>query len=70
PFETRSPFVTSGIRIGVPAATTKGMKEGEMKTIADLIDRAIKGRTDAEKLSAIKAEVTDLCKRFPFYIKD
>ncbi|MFQ5735842.1 MAG: serine hydroxymethyltransferase [Thermodesulfobacteriota bacterium] len=67
PFETRSPFVTSGIRIGVPAATTKGMKEGEMKAIGGLIDRAIKARADQDALSAIKDEVRELCQRFPFY---
>lgn len=69
PFETRSPFVTSGIRIGVPAATTKGMKEGEMKAIASFIDRAIKARADESKLAEIKAEVRELCARFPFYTK-
>jgi len=70
PFETRSPFVTSGIRIGTPAATTKGMKEPEMRIIAELIDKAIKNRTDESKLSAIKNDVRDLCARFPFYDKD
>lgn len=67
PFETRSPFVTSGIRIGTPAATTKGMKEAEMKIIANLIDEAIKNRTDEAKLSSIKADVKKLCQRFPLY---
>jgi glycine hydroxymethyltransferase len=67
PFETRSPFVTSGVRIGVPAATTKGMKEPEMKSIADLIDRAIKKRADEPALMKIKNEVRELCARFPFY---
>ena len=67
PFETRSPFVTSGIRIGTPAATTKGMKEVEMKVIAGLIDNAIKNRNDEVKLSSIKADVEKLCERFPFY---
>ncbi|TAN60257.1 serine hydroxymethyltransferase [bacterium] len=67
PFDTRSPFVTSGIRIGVPAVTTKGMKEDEMKAVAGLIDSAIKGRADEAKLGAIKNEVRALCARFPFY---
>ncbi|VAV85182.1 Serine hydroxymethyltransferase [hydrothermal vent metagenome] len=67
PFETRSPFVTSGVRIGVPAATTKGLKEPEMKLIAGFIDRAITGRGDDDLLAGIKAEVTELCKGFPFY---
>lgn len=67
PFETRSPFVTSGVRIGVPAATTKGLKEPEMKLIAGFIDRAITGRGDDNLLAGIKAEVTEMCKGFPFY---
>jgi len=67
PFETRSPFVTSGIRIGTPAATTKGMGNSEMTVIADLIDRAIKAREDESALSAIKEEVRELCSGFPFY---
>ncbi len=67
PFETRSPFVTSGVRIGVPAATTKGMKEDEMKQIAALIERAIKARADEAALSAIKGDVRTLCAAFPFY---
>ncbi|MBI5587565.1 MAG: serine hydroxymethyltransferase [Deltaproteobacteria bacterium] len=67
PFETRSPFVTSGIRIGVPAATTKGMLQAEMKTIAGFIDRALKNRADEAALAAIKNEVRALCEKFPFY---
>ncbi len=67
PFETRSPFVTSGIRLGTPATTTKGMKEAEMKEIAAFIDRAIKARADETALGKIRAEVKDLCLRFPFY---
>ncbi|MBI5237647.1 MAG: hypothetical protein HY887_04420 [Deltaproteobacteria bacterium] len=69
PFEIRSPFVTSGVRIGVPAVTTKGMKEGEMKTIADLIDRAIKNKDNEAALNSIKNEVKELCAAFPFYYK-
>ncbi|MBI5468542.1 MAG: serine hydroxymethyltransferase [Deltaproteobacteria bacterium] len=67
PFETRSPFVTSGVRIGVPAATTKGMRQAEMVSIAGLIDRAIKKRADEPALAKIKNEVRELCARFPFY---
>ncbi|MBI5894147.1 MAG: serine hydroxymethyltransferase, partial [Deltaproteobacteria bacterium] len=67
PFETKSPFITSGIRIGTPAATTKGMKEPEMKIIANLIDDAIKNRTDETKLASIKNRVKELCIKFPFY---
>jgi len=67
PFETRSPFVTSGVRIGTPAVTTKGMKEAEMKTIAALIDRAIAGRVDEAILAVVKEDVRTLCAGFPFY---
>ncbi len=69
PFETRSPFVTSGIRIGTPAATTRGMKEPEMAQIGAMINEALENRADEEKLSSIKAEVKELCLRFPFYDK-
>ncbi len=67
PFETRSPFVTSGIRIGVPAVTTRGMKEDEMKVIAGMIDRVLSNRTDEELLAKVKQEVRELCESFPFY---
>ena len=67
PFETRSPFVTSGVRVGVPAATTKGMKEPEMKLIAGFIDRALQNRSNEAALDAIKAEVKVLCASFPLY---
>ncbi|MFZ1289504.1 MAG: serine hydroxymethyltransferase [Melioribacteraceae bacterium] len=69
PFDTKSPFVTSGIRIGTPAATTRGMKEQEMKIIADIIDRAIINLEDETKLSELKPEVKSLCSKFPFYIE-
>lgn len=69
PFETRSPFVTSGIRIGTPAVTTRGMKEEEMRIIASFIHRAIEGRRDERVLSSIREEVRELCSRFPFYIE-
>ncbi|MFQ5585271.1 MAG: serine hydroxymethyltransferase [Thermodesulfobacteriota bacterium] len=67
PFETRSPFVTSGIRIGTPAVTTRGMGEGEMREIAGMIDEAIKARSDEERLSSLKGMVRELCEGFPFY---
>jgi glycine hydroxymethyltransferase len=67
PFETRSPFVTSGVRIGVPAVTTKGMKEAEMTAIAGLIDSAIKAIEDDSALDNVKAEVRELCAGFPLY---
>jgi glycine hydroxymethyltransferase len=65
PFETRSPFVTSGVRIGTPAVTTRGMKEPEMRAIADLIGRALERVGDDTALASIKADVIELCRRFP-----
>jgi glycine hydroxymethyltransferase len=67
PNDPRPPFVTSGIRIGTPAATTRGMKEGEMDTVADLIARALGRVGDPKGLAAIADEVTALCARFPVY---
>jgi len=67
PFDPRSPFVTSGVRIGTPAVTTRGMKEAEMDVIADLMVRAFGVVGDDGKLAAIAAEVRDLCNRFPIY---
>ncbi len=67
PFDTRSPFVTSGVRIGTPATTTRGLKEAEMKQVADWIARALAAPEDETLLAGIKAEVKELCKRFPLY---
>jgi glycine hydroxymethyltransferase len=67
PNETRSPFVTSGIRIGTPAATTHGLKEPEMLAVAGFIHEALLNAEDAEKLARIKGEVNALMKRFPLY---
>jgi glycine hydroxymethyltransferase len=65
PFETLSPFVTSGIRIGTPAATTRGFKEEEMKKVAYFINYVIENK-DSD-LSGIKNEVVELCSKFPIY---
>ena len=67
PFETRSPFVTSGIRIGTPAVTTKGLKEPEMKIIAGWINDVLEHKDDQTTAERVKAEVKELCKKFPFY---
>jgi glycine hydroxymethyltransferase len=67
PFDTRSPFVTSGIRIGTPAVTTRGMKETEMTAIAELIARALSSVSDEAKLRAVADDVGELCKKFPVY---
>jgi len=67
PKETQSPFVTSGIRIGTPAVTTRGMKEGEMRRIAELIDRVLRAPEDQNVLNAVRGEVRDLANAFPLY---
>ncbi|MFM8780427.1 MAG: serine hydroxymethyltransferase, partial [Gemmatimonadota bacterium] len=68
PKETQSPFVTSGIRIGTPAVTTRGMREPEMVRIAALIDRVLAAPTDAAVLAAVKADVHALTAAFPLYL--
>jgi len=67
PFDTRSPFVTSGVRIGTPATTTRGLKEAEMVQVAGWIDRALNAIDDEQALAAIRAEVKALCLLFPLY---
>ena len=67
PDDPRSPFVTSGVRIGTPAVTTQGMKEAEMADIASLIAEALRHRADASAVAAVKAKVAALCARFPVY---
>jgi glycine hydroxymethyltransferase len=67
PRETQSPFVTSGVRIGTPALTTRGMKEGEMQRIAELIDRVLKAPNDEALSARVKVEVRELTAAFPLY---
>src|SRR5881296_697176 len=67
PFDQNPPMVASGIRIGTPAVTTRGMREGEMDTIAELVARALATPSDDRALAAVKAEVERLCRRFPLY---
>ncbi len=67
PFETRSPFVTSGVRLGTPALTTRGMKEGEMELVAALIARVIDAKGDAEEIERVRKDVEALSGRFPIY---
>ncbi|MDI6799575.1 MAG: serine hydroxymethyltransferase [Actinomycetota bacterium] len=67
PFETKSPFVTSGIRIGTPAVTTRGMKEAEMEEIGQLITKVLKNKGDEAVLGEVKEGVASLCGRFPIY---
>ena len=67
PDDPRSPFVTSGVRIGTPSTTTQGMAEPEMERIAELIVRTLKGRDDDSVVDAVRADVADLCSRFTPY---
>ena len=67
PFDTRSPFITSGIRIGTPAATSHGLKETEMELVAGFIADVLANVADEAKLAAVKSEVNALMKRFPMY---
>jgi glycine hydroxymethyltransferase len=67
PFDDKSPFVTSGIRVGVPAITTRGMKEKDMQTVVDLIDRVLMDIDNEATISAVKGEVKQLMGQFPLY---
>jgi glycine hydroxymethyltransferase len=67
PFETRSPQVTSGIRIGTPAITSRGMKAAEMTTIADLITTVLKSPADPGVTASVRESVLSLCRQFPIY---
>ena len=67
PFDERSPFITSGIRIGTPAVTTRGMTQDDMVKIVALIDTIIEKPNDEDNIVRVKAEVNDLCSSFPLY---
>ena len=69
PFETRSPFVTSGFRVGTPAATTHGLKEAEMEDVAGFIAEALANVADEARLAEIKGRVNALMRRFPLYAR-
>ena len=67
PYDTRKALDPSGIRIGTPAATTRGMKEEEMKTIGRVFKEAVINKDNEEKLQELKKEILDLCQKFPIY---
>ena len=67
PFDTQKPMVASGLRIGTPAVTTRGLREPEMKTMADLIARVLDAKGDQGVTAQVKSEVKQLCDRFPIY---
>ena len=67
PFDERSPMITSGIRIGTPALTSRGMKENEMIQIAHLIDGIIRNIEDNKIIQHTRLQVSELCSKFPLY---
>ena len=67
PFDTQKPMVASGLRIGTPAVTTRGLREPEMKTMAGLIARVLDSKGDAGVIENVKKDVKELCDRFPIY---
>ena len=67
PGDTRSPFVTSGVRLGTPALTTRGFKEEQMKLVGEWINKALKNSKDGATLQSIYQEVRELCTQFPVY---
>jgi glycine hydroxymethyltransferase len=67
PFDDKSPFVTSGIRVGVPAITTRGMKENDMITVVDFVDKVLMNLADEKIISSVKNDVKDFMKQFVLY---
>jgi glycine hydroxymethyltransferase len=67
PFDDKSPFVTSGIRIGTPAMTTRGFGKGEFKAVVNLIDRVLSAPENETVLATVRGEVHALCQQFPLY---
>jgi glycine hydroxymethyltransferase len=68
PFDDKSPFVTSGIRFGTPAVTTRGLKEADMETIAALVDRVLTHKDDAAIIAQVKEEVNELMGERPLFV--
>ena len=67
PFDDKSPFVTSGIRVGVPAITTRGMKENDMKDVVNLVDKILMNLDDEKIIGGVKNDVEELMSKFPLY---
>jgi glycine hydroxymethyltransferase len=67
PFDTQSPMITSGMRIGTPAITTRGLKEKDVVKVVDLIDEALLKPEDEKHLKAVKRKVNNMMKKFPLY---
>ena len=67
PFDKKSPFVTSGIRVGTPALTTRGMKEPEMRQVAGMMARVLENIGDEDVIAAVRKDTSELCEMFPLY---
>jgi glycine hydroxymethyltransferase len=67
PFDDKSPFVTSGIRVGVPAITTRGMKEADMETVTNLIDKVLTNADDETVITSVRSEVKNFMQQYPLY---
>lgn len=67
PFDDKSPFVTSGIRVGVPAITTRGLKEAHMETVVDFIDQVLMNADDENVIGTVKNDVRHFMQQFPLY---
>ena len=67
PFDTNSPMVASGIRLGTPALTSRGMKEGDMAEVAKLVSRALHNVENETELAEVRRDVRKMCERFPLY---
>ena len=67
PFDDRSPFVTSGIRIGTPAMTSRGFKEAEFEQVVSFIDRVLSNPDDENVIEAVRSEVHAMCQQYPLY---
>jgi glycine hydroxymethyltransferase len=67
PFDDKSPLITSGIRVGTPAITTRGMKEPEMEAVAGFIDRVVSNLGNSEEYARLRGDIEKLCASFPLY---
>ena len=67
PFDDKSPFITSGMRVGVPAITTRGMKEGDMKDVVNLVDKVLMNADETKIITSVRKDVADLMNKFPLY---
>jgi glycine hydroxymethyltransferase len=67
PFDDKSPFVTSGIRVGVPAITTRGLKEADMATVVNFVDKVLMNLDDEKIIASVKSDVKEFMKAFPLY---